>query len=256
MTDSKSRFSSRVENYIRYRPGYPSGVIETLKGECGLTAAAIIADIGSGTGILTELFLREGNRVCGIEPNREMREAGERLLAGYPGFTSMAAAAEDTTLADRSVDFITAGQAFHWFDRARARAEFRRILKPGGWIVLIWNERLVSVTPFLADYEEWLKTYATDYTQVDHRQIDERVLAEFFAPDSFTMKSFPNRQAFDFAGVKGRALSSSYVPEADHPRFAEMLAELEQTYQQHAVEGTVSFEYETRIYYGQVRAER
>ncbi|HWQ33925.1 MAG TPA: class I SAM-dependent methyltransferase [Blastocatellia bacterium] len=255
MTDSKSRFSSRVENYIRYRPGYPSGVIDALRNDCGLTDAAVIADIGSGTGILTELFLREGNRVFGIEPNREMREAGERLLAGYPGFKSIAAAAEETTLADRSVDFIVAGQAFHWFDRARARAEFRRILKPGGWIALVWNERLVSVTPFLADYEEWLKTYATDYTQVDHRQIDERVLAEFFAPDTFTMKSFPNRQVFDFAGVKGRALSSSYVPEADHPRFAEILAELERIYQRHAAEGTVSFEYETRIYYGQVRSE-
>lgn len=253
MTDSKSRFSSRVENYVRYRPGYPPGVIETLRAECGLKPDSIIADIGSGTGLLTEMFLRAGHQVFGIEPNREMREAGERLLAAYAGFTSVAAEAENTTLPDCSVDFIVAGQAFHWFDRVRARAEFARMLKPGGWVALVWNERLVSVTPFLADYEEWLKTWATDYAQVDHRQIDERVLADFFAPGSFTMKSFPNRQVFDEAGVKGRALSSSYVPEADHPRFAEMLDELTRIYQRHADAGEVSFEYETRLFYGQLQ---
>ncbi len=252
MTDPKDRFSSRVENYVSYRPGYPPGVIATLRAECGLKPDSIIADIGSGTGLLTEMFLRAGHQVFGIEPNREMREAGERRLSADAGFTSLAAEAEHTMLPDQSVDFITAGQAFHWFDRARARTEFARILKPGGWVALVWNERLVSVTPFLADYEKWLKTWATDYAQVDHRQIDARVLADFFAPHGCRMKSFPNRQVFDEAGVQGRALSSSYVPEADHPRFAEMLDELTQIYQRHAAAGEVSFEYETRLFYGQL----
>src|SRR5438876_6048912 len=139
MPDPTQRFSNRVENYVRYRPGYPKEVLTLLKAECGLKADSIIADIGSGTGILAELFLASGNRVFGVEPNREMREAGERLLQAYPRFTSIAGTAEATTLPNQSVDFITAGQAFHWFDRAQCLREFERILRPGGWVVLVWN---------------------------------------------------------------------------------------------------------------------
>ncbi len=149
MTNHVNRFSNRVENYIKYRPGYPNELIETLRLECGLTTDSAIADIGSGTGILTEMLLRNGNLVYGIEPNREMREAGERLLQGYPRFQSIAARAEETTLAPASVEFVTAGQAFHWFDREKARLEFHRILKPQGWIVLVWNEMQSESTPLI-----------------------------------------------------------------------------------------------------------
>src|SRR5262245_47734188 len=188
MTDVTQRFSSRVENYIKYRPGYPSGIIEALRSECGLTSGSIVADVGSGTGILTEMFLRNGNLVYGIEPNREMRDAAERLLKGYPRFHSVAAQAEETTLDDASVDFISAGQAFHWFDREKARTEFARILKPQGWVALIWNERVTTTTPFLVAYEQLLKDYSTDYEQVDHRRIDEDVIRDFFGSDQFRLK--------------------------------------------------------------------
>src|SRR5689334_15561560 len=134
MVDPTLRFSNRVDNYSKYRPTYPSAVLDLLAAECGLTSNALIADIGSGTGLLAELFLTNGNRVVGVEPNREMRAAGERLLANAPGFTSVDGTAEATTLAAGSVDFVTAGQAFHWFDRALARVEFARILKPEGWV--------------------------------------------------------------------------------------------------------------------------
>jgi ubiquinone/menaquinone biosynthesis C-methylase UbiE len=159
--DVTQRFSSRVDNYIRYRPGYPDAILDTLRDAYGLTPASIVADVGSGTGILTEMFLRHGNVVYGIEPNREMREAAERLLAGYDRFHSVAATAEDTTLGDDSVDLVTAGQAFHWFDPSKARAEFARVLKPGGWVALIWNERVVT-TPFLADYAATSKFSSLD----------------------------------------------------------------------------------------------
>src|SRR5262245_44343896 len=127
MTDVTQRFSSRVENYIKYRPGYPNEVIETLRSECGLTSGSIIADVGSGTGILTEMFLRNGNAVYGVEPNREMREAAERLLKDYPRFRSVAARAEETTLDDASIDFVTAGQACHWVGREKHRRECHAI---------------------------------------------------------------------------------------------------------------------------------
>ncbi|GIV98424.1 MAG: hypothetical protein KatS3mg057_3081 [Herpetosiphonaceae bacterium] len=178
--DPTRRFSSRVENYITYRPSYPLEVLDVLRRECGLTESATIADIGSGTGILSALFLKNGNRVFGVEPNPTMRVAGERLLQSYERFTSIDGSAEATGLPDQSVDFATAGQAFHWFDREKARAEFARILKPQGWVVLIWNSRRLSGTPFLRAYEQLLRTYGTDYEQVQHRKIDDEMLGQFF----------------------------------------------------------------------------
>src|SRR5277367_2962064 len=139
-TDSKQRFSSRVADYVRYRPGYPSEALALLKKECGLLSGHAIADVGSGTGFLSELFLKSGNRVYGIEPNKEMREAGEEYLASYDSFASVDASAEATTLEDATIDFVTAGQAFHWFDATAVSREFRRILKPDGWVVVMWND--------------------------------------------------------------------------------------------------------------------
>ena len=234
---------------MRFRPGYPKEILGLLKTECGLAHNSVIADIGSGTGKLTEPFLANGNRVFGVEPNREMREAGERLLKGSANFTSIAATAEETTLPDASIDFITAGQAFHWFDRERCRTEFARILKPGGWIVLVWNDRKTVATDFLVEYEKLLKTYATDYSKVDHKQIDDDVVREFFgyAP---AKKAFPSSQDFDFEGLKGRLLSSSYAPEAGQPGHAEMLQELERLFNAHQENGRVQFIYDTVVYYG------
>jgi SAM-dependent methyltransferase len=250
MSDVTQRFTSRVENYIKYRPSYPKDVIETLKTECGLTADSIIADVGSGTGILSEIFLRNGNTVYGVEPNREMREAGERLLAGYPNFRSVAGRAEATTLNDDSADFVTAGQAFHWFDRAAAKAEFTRILKFEGWVVLIWNERLVT-TPFLVEYEKLLKSFSGDYEQVDHRRIDLDVMRDFFGSDRFRLERFRNIQMFDYDGLKGRLVSSSYSPEPGHPNYEPMIEELKRIFQNYQKDGKVTVEYETLVYFGQ-----
>lgn len=250
--DPTKRFSSRVENYVLFRPGYPAEVIDLLRDECGLTADAVVADIGSGTGKLSELFLANGNRVFGVEPNLEMREAGARLLRGFPRFTSVDASAEATTLPDRCADFVTAGQAFHWFDRERCRAEFLRILKPGGWIVLVWNDRRTNTTPFLAAYERLLLDHGTDYQQVNHRKIDEAVLREFFRGES-RVKKFPNSQHFDFEGLKGRLLSSSYVPDAGQPGHDAMLAALRKLFDAHAANGCVAFDYDTLVYFGQLR---
>jgi SAM-dependent methyltransferase len=249
--DPTKRFSSRVENYIRYRPGYPKEILNLLEAECGLTQQSVIADIGSGTGKLTELFLANGNAVFGVEPNREMREAGERLLKKFANFTSIDATAEETTLADASVDFITAGQAFHWFDRTRCHGEFSRILRPGGWITLIWNDRKTKSTPFLIEYEKLLKTYATDYSKVDHKQIDDEVVFDFFgyAP---AKKAFPSSQEFDFESLKGRLLSSSYAPEAGQSGHTEMIRDLKKLFETHQENGRVPFIYDTIVYYGKL----
>ncbi|HYO90032.1 MAG TPA: class I SAM-dependent methyltransferase [Pyrinomonadaceae bacterium] len=252
MRNPTERFSTRVENYIKYRPGYPQAVLKLLEEECGLSRSSVIADVGSGTGILSEMFLKNGNTVFGVEPNREMREAGERLLGGYAGFRSVEGTAEETTLESGSVDFITAGQAFHWFDRARARREFLRVLKPQGWTAFLWNERKTDTTPFLVAYEKMLVEYGTDYETVNHTNIDDHVISEFFAPGRFRVKIFQTRQVFDFESLKGRLLSSSYVPDEGEPNYAPMLEELERIFQAHESGREVAFEYDTKIYYGQL----
>jgi SAM-dependent methyltransferase len=250
--NATSRFSDRVENYVRYRPGYPEEALRVLRNDCGLTASHVIADIASGTGIWTRVLLQNGNRVFGVEPNPEMRQAGERLLADFPGFISVAGVAEATTLADHSVDFVTAAQAAHWFEREHSRREFARILKPGGWLVLLWNERVTDSTPFLRDYEQLLLTYGTDYADVRHERTTDAV-NEFFDPLPFQERLFANRQEFDYAGIEGRLLSSSYVPGPEDAKYQPILRELRRIFDAHAVDGRATFEYKTRLYFGQLK---
>lgn len=253
MLNSTERFSSRVENYVRYRPHYPTDVLACLQRGCGLRSEDVVADVGSGTGILAALLLGNGNRVFGVEPNREMREAGERLLQNYAGFISVNATAEATTLPDDSVAFVTAGQAFHWFDAPLARAEFKRILRPDGWVVLVWNERPATGTALAGEYERLLQTYAPDYEQVNHKKrADAETIRRFFDGD-FTQESFSNPQSLDYEALKGRLLSSSYSPEAGHPQHLPMLAELRRLFEAHQEGGQVSFDYETHVFYGHLK---
>ncbi len=249
--NATSRFSDRVQNYVLYRPGYPREALDVLKAECGLTSAHVIADIASGTGIWTKMLLENGNRVVGVEPNAEMREAGERFLANLPAFTSVAGKAEETGLENHSVDFVSAAQAAHWFDRRRARQEFARILKPHGWLALLWNERVTDSTPFLRDYEQLLLTFGTDYEEVRHENTTDSV-NEFFDPVPFQARIFANRQELDYSGIEGRLLSSSYVPGPDDPKHEPMLRELRKLFAAHADKGRATLEYRTRVYFGRL----
>jgi ubiquinone/menaquinone biosynthesis C-methylase UbiE len=248
--DSKERFSNRVADYIRYRPSYPSGVRDILRAECSLKSGHVIADVGSGTGFLSELFLKNGNRVFGVEPNEAMRQAGEEYLAEYDNFVSVNGSAEATTLEDASVHFVAAGQAFHWFDKDAARVEFRRILKPEGWVVVIWNERLIDTTPFLREYESLLRNFGNDYSKVNESYPREEQMHAFFGANEFRSYEVPNFQEFDFEGVAGRIRSSSYMPSADQPNFAPMMNELRRIFDAHNQNGHVRLEYTTRIYLG------
>jgi SAM-dependent methyltransferase len=251
-TDSTRRFSDRVENYVRYRPSYPAGVIDILRDEAGLTPSAVVADVGSGTGISADLFLRNRNLVFGVEPNPEMRRAAEKRFHAAAKFRSVAATAEVTALETGSIDFVVAGQAFHWFDLSRTRREFARILRPDGWVVLIWNSRRTDSSDFLRAYEELLNRYGTDYRTVRHENVDETTLRKFFAASEFTFRSLPNEQRFDLEGLQGRLLSSSYAPTEEDPNYRPMLDALERMFCDHATQNQVCFEYDTEIYFGHV----
>jgi SAM-dependent methyltransferase len=246
------RFSNRVGDDARHRPRYPPAVVATLAAEAGLGPGSTVADVGSGTGISSELFLRRGCAVAAVEPNREKRRAAEGFLASFPRFLSIAGSAEATTLPDGSVDFVVAAQAFHWFDRDKARAEFARILKPGGRVVLLWNSRRLDATPFLIDYEALLQRFGTDYRAVHESYLDEGAVRRFFAPAPCERRAFPNEQAVDFEGLRGRLLSSSYVPAPDQPSARPMLEELARLFARHQDGDRVSFLYTTELYFGRL----
>lgn len=259
-SDPKERFSDRVADYVRNRPRYPAAVFDIVVEGAGIGDEAIIdetvVDVGSGTGFLAELFLERGLRVIGVEPNREMREAGDRVLERFERFTSVEGSAEATGLPDAFAGLVLAGQAFHWFEPAATRREFARILRPGGWVALVWNNRLVDTTPFLADYERLLERFGTDYANVVHRNVsasDDSLLLDFFAPAPMHKHVIAmHEQTFDFEGLKGRLLSSSYVPQRGMPGYEPMIAELERIFAAHAVGDRVRFLYDTEIYMGQL----
>jgi SAM-dependent methyltransferase len=254
MSNPTRRFSSRAENYVKYRPSYPQAVLATLRDECKLTSESVIADIGSGTGLLTKLFLENGNPVHAVEPNPEMRAEAERFLRKYSSFRSVAAIAEASTLADRSVDFVVAGQSFHWFERSQARKEFVRILRPEGWAMLVWNHIEPQSAPFLQTYERLQMQYATDQSPENLAQRDAAAAADLFGASGFRSETFGHSSRLDYAAVRGRLLSASFMPEPGHPDHEKMLAELAEIFRSHQVDGTVEFRYVTTMYYGRVHA--
>lgn len=245
--DPTNRFSDRVQAYVLYRPSYPPELAKTLATEFAIDSSKAVADIGSGTGISTELFLSLGCETFAVEPNDDMRSAAEDRHGSNSLFHSIKGTAEATTLKESSVDCVVAGQAFHWFDADRARNEFRRILRPNGIVALFWNVRLTETTEFLAAYEQLLLDFATDYCQVDHRNVGQESLAAFF-DGPFETRTFPNKQQFDFAGLRGRLLSSSYAPNAGHPNHGPMLERLESIFTKHATNDSITFEYRTDFF--------
>ena len=246
------RFSSRVDNYSKYSPDYPHEVITFLKQEGILTQESVIADIGSGTGISTELFLKEGNVVYGVEPNREMRHVAQKMLAGYKDFCSVDGSSEITMLPTDDIDLIIAGQAFHWFDKTKSKTEFKRILKSNGLVILMWNDRRTHSSPFVRAYEDLIQLFANKYEEVNHKNIDEKVINDFFGESNYAFALFENYQHFDFEGLKGRILSSTCMPDENHKDFNFMLSVLKKIFSRFQENGKVTLEYDTKIYYGKL----
>jgi SAM-dependent methyltransferase len=249
--DPKERFSNRVDDYVRYRPSYPRAVLDALLRIAHLGRDRVVADVGSGTGIFASLLLQSGARVIGIEPNAAMRAAAQRGLAAHSGFESLDGSAEATGLANSSVDLVTAAQAFHWFDPVQTRREFARILRGGGHVALVWNQR--RDTPFNRDYDAMLDRFAPDYQSLREKdRAAERMIRAFFAPSSPTYSTFENEQRLDAAGLAGRLKSSSFAPPPGNPLHEPMLEELMSIFRAHARDGEIVVEYETVLWCGQL----
>jgi ubiquinone/menaquinone biosynthesis C-methylase UbiE len=251
--DSTTRFSDRVDNYIKYRPHYPEEVIIYLKENKIIDENTITADIGSGTGISTELFLPHVKKIYAVEPNKEMREAAEKLLSHHNNFISINSTAEKTGLEANSIDTIIAAQAFHWFNNEETKNEFKRILKSNGHVILMWNVRKLGGTLFLEDYETFLLKYGTDYIKVRHENVGNEDKTKFYGSSNFITKIFSNEQVFDFDGLKGRLLSSSYIPGKEHPKYNEMLDDLKIIFDKHQQSGKIVILYDTELYIGRLK---
>lgn len=249
---STERFSDRVADYVRYRPDYPLAMLDWLRDTDGVDASWHVADIGAGTGISSKMFLDAGHTVTAVEPNAAMRQAAETWLAGNSRFHAVDGRADASTLADGSVDLVSVAQAFHWFDPATTRREFHRILRKGGLAAIYWNSRRLTSTPFLRGYEALLQTYGTDYTSVAERYGDEPRMREWFGKGWRGTAQFDHLQLLDFEALRGRLMSSSYAPKADHPNHAPMIEALRKLFDTCEAQGRISFDYDTRVYVGEV----
>ncbi|ASD62686.1 class I SAM-dependent methyltransferase [Bdellovibrio bacteriovorus] len=245
------RFSDRVDNYVKFRPSYPSELLKFFTDQLGLTAASVVVDVGSGTGISTEIFLKNGNIVYGVEPNAKMRAAAEKNLVGYPDFHSVNGSSENTGLPANSVDFVIAAQAFHWFEPVATQKEFKRILKSPGTAALIWNDRRMTGTGFNVDYEALIAKYGSDYKQVRHNNIDHSQIESFLG--AYNEHVIFNYQDLDFDGLLGRLLSSSYMPQADSEVYPAMKVELQALFDKYQKNGMVRIEYDTRIFHARMK---
>jgi ubiquinone/menaquinone biosynthesis C-methylase UbiE len=250
--DNKTRFTNRVDAYVKYRPSYPKEAIDYLYKTVGFKPESEVADVGAGTGIFSKLILERGSYVTAVEPNQAMREAAEKMLMGIPRYSCVTGSAEATQLQSHSIDFIVCAQAFHWFDQAAAQIEFRRILRKGGKAALIWNTRLRNGSSFLEEYEQLLNKFGTDYAKVNHSNISKEALVAFFKESEMKEARFKISQEVDFEGLSGRLLSSSYIPVLGHPSYEPMMVELRSLFERNNKDGKVFIDYETEVFWGEV----
>ena len=250
--NAKTRFSNRVETYQKYRPSYPPELIEFVKTTCSVDSEWTVADIGSGTGISTEMLLKGFPcKVLGVEPNSDMRMAAESTLDSHERYKSIDGSSEATTLEDKSIEMIVSFQAFHWFELEKTKLEFGRVLRGPKWVLFVWNNRKEKGTPFLNGYDQLLRQLP-DYNTSSHKNVDQKILEEFLGRPMLITKTFPNSQKFDLEGLKGRFFSSSYTPAVDDPQYEIQMEKLTRLFEATNENGYVSFDYSAEVFLGKM----
>ena len=249
MEDYTQRFTGRAEAYSSYRPTYPKQFLDILNKEANFDSTKIVADIGSGTGILSKLFLENGNRVFSVEPNDDMRSVAGSNLGHFQRFASIKGTAENTTLEDRSVDLISVGQALHWFDSKRSWKEFSRIIKRGGYLCILYNDRKTDdASGIMQRYEEIIDKHARNKPNLE--RVEDDILSKFFSGWSFKKFSISNEQVLDFEGLVGRVCSASYMPQQNQQGFSEVKRELKDMFSKYQKDNKIMLSYETNIFLG------
>jgi SAM-dependent methyltransferase len=252
-SEPTERFSDRVDDYVKYRPSYPTELLDVLAAHAGLSADATAADIGAGTGISTRLLLESGACVIAVEPNGPMRQALHSELDDRQRLSIVDGTAEATSIPAESVDLITCFQSFHWFAPAPTRAEFSRILRSTGYVALIWNDRRNDGSPFMADYDRLLASLPAGNRSDGHQKVvvDGRIEA-FFQPLPVRCDRLKNSQRLDFPSLAGRLRSSSYTPTPEQPEYVPMMTALREIFNRHEQSGFVEMLYQTEIYTGRL----
>jgi SAM-dependent methyltransferase len=253
VTDATRRFDPLADDYARFRPGYPRALVDALRAARGLPPGAHVADVGCGTGLLAVPFLDDGYRVTGVEPSPVMRAHAQAALGARPGFRLLDGLAEATGLPGASLDAVVAGQAAHWFDRAAARAEFARVLRPGGWVAAVWNNRKGSREPLLVEYEALLHEHCPAYGADLREATGEALAAELLGAGRYGVLHVPNPQSLDWDGLAGRTRSASYVPREEPGRSA-LFAALRALFERHQRGGRVAFTLDTLAYHAPLPA--
>jgi ubiquinone/menaquinone biosynthesis C-methylase UbiE len=245
--DPTQRFSGRASSYARARPGYPQELFDHLFAVRALYKGCTVADLGAGTGIFSELLLRHGMTVYAIEPNQEMRAVAEARLAGVDGFKIVVGSAEQTTLAEQSVDAITAAQAFHWFDIEPTRREAARILRPGGQVIMVWNNRDKEIDAFNRAYSSLVERFAKNKEEIDSLRKNPE---ERFYPSGYHHAQFRHSKEYELESLECLITSASYMPKPGDPDFQQMIQELRELFKEFQEEGKVAMKYVTDCYHG------
>ncbi len=243
------RFNKRSDKYEKYRPRYPDELLELLKKETGLNTSSAVADVGSGTGILSELIIRAGCKLFCVEPNEEMRRVAFQKFEGFENCEIIDGTAERTTLPDASVDIIVVGQAFHWFDPLESRREFGRILKQGGYVALVWNTRIEVTEGMNFEYERMVKKYSPGYRESGSRTLERGSIDRFFN-GNYRLFKLTNGQTLDLEGLMGRYLSSSYAIDEKNANFNYLKSDLSRAFSKFEKDGHVTLKYETEVFLG------
>jgi SAM-dependent methyltransferase len=227
-------FARSVEAYERARPEYPPEAISYLAAELDLRPGRTVLDLAAGSGKLTRPLAALGCEVIAVEPVAEMRAA-----IGPAAASALDGTAEAIPLGDDSVDAVTVGQAFHWFDGPKALAEIERVLRPGGALALVWNRRPVEASALHAEITELIAPYRRDAPSHS-----SGVWREAFTGRELTERTFAFTQRLDADGLADRVGSTSFVATLDDERRLPLLDRVRAL----AAEGPVDVPYVCEIH--------
>lgn len=254
MQPNKELFSGKYSNYSKYRPSYPRDLLSFLETHASFSPLTVVADIGSGTGIMSKLFLENGNEVYAVEPNDEMRKYSSIDLRAYPKFHALSGTGEKTGLAGNSVDLVVCAQSFHWLNTELAKKEFSRILKREGLVALVWNDKVDTAEGFNSEYDavcKNFKKFTPSYHRTGGTVADQTVLGKFFE-GNYSYTEFENHQDLTMEGVLGRYSSTSYAIGPEDDNYSSLLKTLDDAFRKHQDRGLVRIHYKTKIFLGAV----